>query len=48
MPKVGLSRRPMIFRRVVFPQPEGPIIMINSPRFTVKSKSLRAKEAASP
>ena len=31
-----------MFKRVVLPQPEGPIIMINSPRLTVRSKFLRA------
>lgn len=41
-PEVGLSSRPMTFRREVFPQPEGPIIMINSPRLTVREKSFRA------
>jgi len=37
----------MTFKRVVFPQPEGPIIIINSPRFTVRSKLLSAKDSAS-
>ena len=41
-PLVGVSKRPMIFKRVVFPQPLGPIIMINSPRFTVRSKLCKA------
>ena len=41
-PEVALSRRPMMLRRVVLPQPEGPIIMINSPRLTLRSKLRRA------
>ena len=38
----------MTFKRVVFPQPEGPMIMINSPRLTVRSKLFKAKDSASP
>ena len=41
-PELALSSRPMILSRVVLPQPEGPIIMINSPRLTVKSKLCKA------
>ncbi len=37
-PVVGLSRSPTILSRVVLPQPDGPIIIINSPRLTVRSK----------
>lgn len=37
-PEVGRSSRPMMFSRVVLPQPDGPIIIMNSPRLTVRSK----------
>ena len=47
-PEVGLSKRPIILSKVVFPQPEGPIIMINSPRLTSREKLLSAKDSASP
>ena len=47
-PAVARSRRPMMFRSVVLPQPEGPIIMMNSPCLTLRSKSRRAKYSASP
>lgn len=34
--------------RVVLPQPDGPMIIINSPRLTVRSNLLRAFDSASP
>lgn len=37
-----------MFRRVVLPQPEGPMTMMNSPRLTVREKLRRAKEAEGP
>ncbi len=47
-PEVGLSRRPTILRRVVLPQPDGPMIMINSPFLTLRSKLRSANDSASP
>ena len=41
-PKVALSSSPIMLRSVVLPQPLGPMIMMNSPRRTVRSKFLRA------
>ena len=37
-----------MFSRVVLPQPDGPMIMMNSPRLTVRSKLCSAKDSASP
>ena len=42
------SKRPIIFNNVVLPQPLGPIIIMNSPRLMVRSKSWRANDSASP
>ena len=47
-PVLALSSNPMIFKRVVLPQPDGPIIIMNSPRLTVKSKLRNAYDSASP
>ncbi|MDW8166738.1 MAG: hypothetical protein RMJ67_09545 [Elusimicrobiota bacterium] len=30
-PSVGLSRQPIICKKVDFPEPDGPVIAINSP-----------------
>ena len=38
----------MMFRSVVLPQPEGPMIIINSPGLTSRLKSLSANDSASP
>jgi hypothetical protein len=35
LPLVGLSRSPIIFSKVDFPEPELPTIKTNSPRFIV-------------
>ena len=47
-PLVARSSKPMMFNNVVLPQPDGPIIIINSPRLMVRSKSLRANDSVSP
>ena len=39
-PEVGLSRQPMIFIRVVLPEPEGPIMATYSPSSTEREMSL--------
>ena len=41
-PLVALSRPPMIFSRVLFPLPEGPIIAENSPSSIFKLISRKA------
>ena len=41
-PLEGVSKQPIIFIRVVFPEPDGPIIEINSPFSTDKLIPLRA------
>ena len=48
MPEEAWSSKPRMFKRVVLPQPDGPIIMINSPRLTVRLKSHRANDLLSP
>jgi hypothetical protein len=37
VPLVGRSRQPMMFMRVVFPEPDGPTIATNSPSSTLMS-----------
>ena len=45
---MGRSSRPIIFSKVVLPQPEGPIMMTNSPRLTEREKSESAKYSDEP
>jgi len=47
-PEVALSRPPMMLRRVVFPEPEGPIRAIISPSFTVRFSPLTARISMEP
>ena len=42
-PAVGLSRVPMMCRRVDFPLPDGPTTPTSSPRVTLKSTPRRAR-----
>ncbi len=48
LPLVGLSRAPIRFNRVVFPEPLGPIIPTDSPFWIPKDTSLRAWTSISP
>ena len=48
MPPVGRSRQPIMFMHVDFPEPEGPIIERNSPRFTAKEMPRSAWTCSSP
>ena len=41
-PEVGESKQPIIFIRVVFPEPDGPIIEINSPLLIEKLTPFKA------
>jgi hypothetical protein len=41
-PDVGLKNPAVIFNKVVFPQPEGPRTVSNSPFFKVKLTSFKA------
>ena len=41
-PELGVSRRPMMFMRVDFPDPDGHMIATNSPSRMVKDTPLRA------
>ena len=47
-PDVGRSSPPIIVSRVVFPEPEGPMMSTISPRRTVRSTPSTARTAASP
>ncbi|MPN35956.1 hypothetical protein SDC9_183461 [bioreactor metagenome] len=47
-PELGVSRSPSWFKRVVFPEPLGPIIATNSPRRIFTFTPLRALTCASP
>ena len=44
----GKSRPPIMWRRVDFPEPEGPTMATNSPSATVKSMPERAWMVSSP
>src|SRR5581483_74531 len=45
---VGRSRQPMIWSRVVFPEPDGPVIAMKSPSATRRLASWRAWTGTSP
>jgi hypothetical protein len=42
LPEVGLINPAVIFSKVVFPQPDGPRTVNNSPFYKVKFKSFNA------
>ena len=42
VPLVGVSRIPIMFKSVLFPEPEGPTIAMNSPRPIVRLTLSRA------
>lgn len=46
VPPLGLSRRPMIFIRVDFPLPDGPMIATNSPSLMVRLISLSTSKTS--
>ena len=47
-PSVGLSKEPMIFNKVVFPEPLGPTKPANSPLLNSRSMSFNAVNSPSP
>ena len=47
-PEVGLSRQPMMFINVVFPEPEGPIMATYSPSSTERVTSLSTGTSSFP
>lgn len=47
-PKEGRSNAPIIFSRVDFPLPDGPVMATNSPLFTLKLILLRAISLPAP
>ena len=47
-PEVGLSRQPMMFIKVVFPEPEGPIMATYSPSSTEREISLSTGTSSLP
>src|SRR3972149_11061958 len=48
LPRVGLSRAPAMVRRVVLPDPDGPITSTTSPPYAWRLTSCRAVTALSP
>ena len=48
LPAVGRSRAARIFRRVVLPEPDSPMMATNSPSSTEKDTSLRASTFCPP
>jgi len=42
VPFVGWSRHPMMFMRVDFPEPEGPMMAVKAPLWTVSDTPRRA------
>ena len=47
-PEVGVSRAPIMFSRVLLPEPDSPTMATNSPLGTEKVTSFKACTAASP
>ncbi len=47
-PDVGISNAPIIFKRVLFPEPDSPTTATNSPLDTVKFTFFSADIAVSP
>ena len=48
LPDVGTSRQPMMFIMVDLPEPDGPMIAVNSPRRMVKLTPASAFTSISP
>ena len=47
-PLVGVSKQPMMFIKVVLPEPDGPVIARNSPALTSKLMPLIASTVSEP
>jgi hypothetical protein len=45
VPDVGTSRQPIMLRRVLFPEPLGPVMAVNSPSWMARETSLSALES---